>query len=585
MSLSQKEVKIIGISVKENFGALKATELTFDENNRLTVIKGEVGAGKSTLNKAMRLTVQGSSVLTDKSLYGDDVHLETQLSDGDKKIFVGCRSGKDGALGYYIYMIDENGNKVNDVVIDGVKATPANYLKNMQTALTWRLDELTSENPVTQRNILLELYSSELEAKGVVFDKNNPKYVGGIIDQIEKAKNDRNHKDMKRKEVGGIADDMQKKGIDFSERIVLKSNVEAISNIAKKEAAIALKKENPASARENDLTAIKLKGSEANTKLRQKNDEIKKQNLETKEIISTYNSDVLDQKDSINNIERDIINLCETGNPEENIKILDEVLAVVNKYRIVIPEPTEKLIPELQFNEKGTCTSKSINFEGYDFAPILKEYEDIILKYVTASNKPLEVVDTSLMDEELKVLRSNLKNIDLHNETAKSVNSYKDWQDSNAEVIGLNKDYFMKLTEINTGVEGLFICPEFIVNDKDEKVAKGNDIYLMYNGTFDTKYFNNEKKELRKLSAYSDTQKPMICLLIQKYLLSKKSKILPYLWIDQVPIDKKTKALLDRMSDELGLWLFVNWTGDFDKTELKDNEILVENGEVFFNKK
>lgn len=73
----------------------------------------------------------------------------------------------------------------------------------------------------------------------------------------------------------------------------------------------------------------------------------------------------------------------------------------------------------------------------------------------------------------------------------------------------------------------------------------------------------------------------MICLLIQKHLLSKKEKCLPYLWIDQVPIDNKTKALLDRMSEELGLWLFVNWTGDFDKSLLKDGEILIENGEIF----
>ena len=138
----------------------------------------------------------------------------------------------------------------------------------------------------------------------------------------------------------------------------------------------------------------------------------------------------------------------------------------------------------------------------------------------------------------------------------------------------------MKLTEIETGVEGLFICPEY-VEENGEKIAKDNDIYLMYDGSYDPEYFCNPSKEIRKLAAYSDTQKPMICLLIQKHLLSKKEKCLPYLWIDQVPIDNKTKALLDRMSEELGLWLFVNWTGDFDKSLLKDGEILIENGEIF----
>ena len=72
----------------------------------------------------------------------------------------------------------------------------------------------------------------------------------------------------------------------------------------------------------------------------------------------------------------------------------------------------------------------------------------------------------------------------------------------------------------------------------------------------------------------------MICLLIQNYLLSKKNKVLPYLWIDNIPIDKKTRNLLDKMSQELGLWLFVNWTGDFSAKTLENGEILLENGEV-----
>jgi len=42
--------------------------------------------------------------------------------------------------------------------------------------------------------------------------------------------------------------------------------------------------------------------------------------------------------------------------------------------------------------------------------------------------------------------------------------------------------------------------------------------------------------------------------------------------------------LLNRMSVELNLWLFVSWTGDFDKTSLVDGELLIENGDVFFAK-
>jgi len=38
------------------------------------------------------------------------------------------------------------------------------------------------------------------------------------------------------------------------------------------------------------------------------------------------------------------------------------------------------------------------------------------------------------------------------------------------------------------------------------------------------------------------------------------------------------------MADELGLWLFVNWTGDFKARGLKKGEILLENGNILFEK-
>ena len=116
--MSQKEVKIIGLSIKEDFGAIKATELKFDANMRLTVIKGEVGSGKTTLNKAMRLTTQGSDTLVDKNLYDGNINMVTQLLDGDKKVFVGCKSEEGKPLTYFLYEEDENAEKAEDYVDD-----------------------------------------------------------------------------------------------------------------------------------------------------------------------------------------------------------------------------------------------------------------------------------------------------------------------------------------------------------------------------------------------------------------------------------------------------------------------------------
>ena len=151
----QKQVKIVGLSVLTDVGALRATELKFDANIKLYPVKGEVGAGKTTLNKVMRLATQGSDTLVDKNLYGGPINTVAQLLDGDRRIFVGCKSKEGGSLDYFLYEEDENGKKVKDPIIDGVKATPAAYLKSLQTALTWRLNELTSENPTVQRRLLL----------------------------------------------------------------------------------------------------------------------------------------------------------------------------------------------------------------------------------------------------------------------------------------------------------------------------------------------------------------------------------------------------------------------------------------------
>lgn len=559
--MSQKEVKIIGLNVINDFGGLKATQLFLKPENRITTIKGEVGSGKTTLNKAMRLTAQGSDTLKDKSLYGNDVNLETQLLDGDLNVYVGCKSNADGALIYTLYTKDSDGKKVKDVVIDGIKATPAKYLSSIQTELTWRLDELTSESATIQRNLLLELYRIDLEAKGVVFDKKSPKYVGGIIDKIEKAKNDRNYCDMKRKEVGGIAEDLKSKGISTDERMVEIENEEINQKILKLKSLITLSTQNLEQTRKNNLNQIKLDGQEALKKLESKQKEI----LE-------HNKKVSNRTLNLNEIDGCLGNLEVESNRR---KLINET---INK-NLPKLEPKKK---ELEFSETGSCISLPKDFEDSEVKELLKNYRSTAKKYSELNSKPLEEVDNSENETKLKNLQERLKDIDEHNNICKAVNAFWDWKESDEIVKSLSKDYFLKLTEIDTGVEGLYISPEFKI-DGEEKIATGNDIYLYYDGSYDPKYFSNENKDLRKLSSYSDTQKPMICLLIQKYLLSRKAKILPYLWIDNVPIDLKTKALLDRMSEELGLWLFVNWTGDFAKESLAAGELLIEGGEIFFN--
>ena len=563
-SQTKKEVKIIGLSVNKSFGGLKATELKFNDENRLTVVKGEVGSGKTTLNRALSLTTKGSKTLEDNNLYGE-VDLTAQLLDGDYKVFVNCKSNESGKLSHSIYTIDEHGNKLKDVVIDGQKLTPANYLKSLQTSLTWRLDELTSENPIIQRKILLELYASELEKKGVIFDKNHPKFTESIIHKIEVAKNDRNYADMKRKEVGGIAEDLRSKGIDYESIRELKDVVTLEQQISSAQSDVDYLQRNAKQVHEAALNELKTKGLEINAKLKDCKDNIKEYNDVIQKNLDNYETEQEGKTKKLDNI----LEILESLNSNN----IDDVLMLIHSGLEVIKEPENKFLTQLEFNEKGQCTSQPEDFKDEEINQLLKAYIFSKSQYSAKANQEDIIPDTSKQEEKITYLKDELNSNYGWNKEAKAINSFHDWKEANEAVKDLKNDYYKKLTGIDTGVDGLHISLEN---------AESENIFLMYNGAYDTEYFHNPKKELRKLSSYSDTQKPLICLLIQNYLLKQKGKSMPYLWIDKVPIDNKTRTLLNRMSVELNLWLFVSWTGDFDKTSLVDGELLIENGDVFF---
>lgn len=565
-----KEVKIIGLSVNKNFGGLKATELTFDENNKLTVVKGEVGAGKTTLNKALSLTTKGSKTLEDNNLYGE-VDLTAQLLDGEHKVFVECKTNKAGAIVHTIYTIDENGNKLKDVVIDGQKLTPANYLKSLQTSLTWRLDELTSENPTTQRNLLLELYQKELEKQGVIFDKNHPKYTESIIHKIEKAKSERNYADMKRKEVGGIQDDLNAKGIQTESRMHLQDVNGLEIQIRKLYSEREYLVNNSEQAHKNALNELKTKGLEINSKLKDCRDSIKDANDARRKLVDKRAQEINERESKLQRIYDLILELgMSESSAKETVSQIGFDLPKLEAYEAV-------MLKQLEFNEKGSCISGPEEFkDDKEIFELLTSYREVASKYQQLIQEGSSEVDTAEIDNHIETTESEHEQAVKHNKEAKAVNALHDWKDANEAVKSLQNDFYKKLTDIDTGVDGLHIA----LDNKES-----NDIFLMYDGSYDKEYFNNPDSELRKLSSYSDTQKPLICLLIQNYLLSKKGKSLPYLWIDRVPIDNKTRKLLERMSSELGLWLFVSWTGDFDTSNLQDGELLIENGEVFFNGK
>lgn len=566
----QKEVKIIALKVNDRFGILQSFECRFDNESNLIVIKGEVGSGKTTLRKSLSLGTLGSDTLkADKALYGK-IDQEVQLLDGDTPIFVGCKTNDKGKLLYVIYTKDIEGKIVKDPVIDGVKITPSEYLKNLQTALTWRMDELTSENTTVQKRLLLELYKTDLAHVGVIYDKSDDNYTDSILGKIDQAEAERTQKDYQRKEVGGFRNHLEPLGVDVDlpETYPVWKNVDELQNQQNK---FKYDLENIASKKQQRLDEIELKVKAVYVKLRETNEGIKKENDSIEDAYKIKQEKYKNAKTAKDSIEGNLVALTSYNALTEDglnylTKMVDETVKLI--------EPTQvEFKPLIEFDLENKCITAELpgNIAANNLLIELKGHKETFKKI----KEEEDATGKAKIEKDIQEIKDKLVLANQHNLICTAVKAFTEWRDADKLVAELKHEYAKKLASIDTGVEGLRI--EFV--DNEGKL----DIYLTYNGAYDAEYFNNKQFEARKLSSYSGTQKPLICLLLQNYLLSKKPKAMRYLWIDNVPIDKKTKTLLHKMGVDLNLTIFINITGDFNKGNLDAGDILIEGGEVFFN--
>jgi len=561
--MEQKKVNITGLTINHNLGIIVATSLMFDATNKLIEFKGGSGNGKTTLQKALQLGTQGTQTLIDNELYGK-IDLEVQLTDGQVKLWVSCKS-KGNKLITTLFAKDEKGKKINKPIIDGVEATAATYLKSLQTELTWKMDELTSENPNIQKKILLKLYQRQLSKIGVIFDKNHPDFENSIKGKIEKAIKVRDHADFVRKQKGGIADDLKAQGFDpdrpdtCPDAISIKDIENQIKGIEKlKTLAVA----EPEAAKNVKLSEIKAQAAEINNKCLAYNSELKNEYFIKEREYDTYNDAEKLMHERLNDV--------------NTLLTLLEVPSVMDIVSADCKRPKEVLHPDepnyILFDKTNGPIDTNINEldeQGKDLLSTIKKLrEQYISIYSENSNIDLSEFDEQLQQKDLeKTQAQKINNI------VDAIDSFHNWRAANTDVVRLKAEYLKMLAQVDTGVHGLEIQP---IDD---------DIFLMYDGSYDVDYFQprHKKPEMRKVSSYSGTQKAVICLLIQSHLLNQKPKAMRYMYIDNIPIDNKARAVIEDMSEKLDMHIFLNVTGDFEKKNLKSGEFLIEGGEVFFN--
>ena len=157
----------------------------------------------------------------------------------------------------------------------------------------------------------------------------------------------------------------------------------------------------------------------------------------------------------------------------------------------------------------------------------------------------------------------------------KRQNLNREWVEACGLVERKRNELAQLYANVNTGVEGLRMKPFF---DKDGKM----EIKTVYTGAYDTEFFKNKEGEERLLIGYSSTQKPIIGILLQVARLKLKEKVLPYIFLDDVPMDSRSRDLITRIAEDNNLTIITSLTGDYDKDKLTENELLIDGGEVFF---
>lgn len=564
----QKQVTIIGFRA-ENSGIIKAVALTPDLlAKKLLVLVGESGQGKSTLISLLQTAVSGTEAIKSKDVLENGYLTEALLLDGDIKLYVGAkvteykRGANAGSPKFetFLYAKDDNGNPYTPI-IDGVKATAGEYVKRLTTDLTFNMSSLFTENQTEHRKLIERLFKPELDMLGA----------DEVVEKILKAKKKRDASRilcqssgayMERFEEEGY-NEVQLNGIPYTdpatiEESILNKKLEKDRILNSSTSAKALKLAQIKAKRVEELQKIKDEGLALAEKVRI-DTEAKQAAYDKENAIYLQNEKKITTQESI----------------------LSSVITLLDNH--FSAEVEEKV--RLALQEDIAASKKNLG-EKPVLAPGDKELAEKLeakrAEYSVLNDKPLETVeestseiDTSGINEEIKVLEERKAAILSANEMYRRYQLWKTWiADQGAyetQVDTLRKMY----AGIDTGVKGLHIVPVEQDNDRVE-------VWLKYNGEYDTEFYHNQEKEQRYIFQYSSFQCSAIGVMLQAARLNLKPKALRLAIVDDVAFTNKGLAVLTKMCQDFDVQLITARTDDYDKQNIKEGEVIVEGGEIFF---
>jgi len=584
--------KLLSLNILSDYKGIKVQEIDFDSKGEIIEIKGGVGTGKSTTHKAPELAMSGGSTKQFEDPTGEgDFSNEVCISSAEH-IYMRTTS-KDGKWDGICYQKDNDGKICKNPVINGRKMTPAVARDTFQTELTFGAGRFTSKDPRVQLDFMMDTYSWKLKDMGVIFDKSAPDYKDSILWRLDQAKADRSAKEYTKKAMNGFRNHLEAEGWD-EQNVPELVDVEALEAqkkdleeglITAREIFATAQNQNKIDAMnkvQSEIDVLTSKASELMGKITAYNsgleaqEQLRSEKLSTE--ISKHNTHIDDERKWRAQASESITFLSRVNAPVDELVNWYEKLNEIGSPRLLHSE-LEALTPLAKVpmtDGKITDFTQKYTDEINMSLCVLSELRKEIAPLIALKANP--VTETKTFDPtpyDTSDLTAQITKANETNKINKRWASFFDHQAADENVKEIWKEYCNLFTQIDLGVPGLTLS---IVGD-DEK----SEIRTMYDGRYNPDLFDPNSKEVkpRLISQYSETQRPIIAILMQKYLLDEKIKKgddgLRAIFVE-MPMDMKTRLTLKQMKNEFDIDIFTSTTGDFTVDGLEEGQFLIENG-------
>ena len=566
--MEQKQVKILSFRA-ENHNIIKAVMLTPDIlQHKLVQLVGESGMGKSTLIEMLQTAVAGTDAIKKKSILEKGYLCQALLLDGDIQLYVGARvteyqrgeSTGEPKFETFLYAKDLNGTEIIPI-IDGIKATAGNYVKMLTTDLTFNMPALFTENQTEHRKLIESLFKPELDRLGA----------DAVVARIVKAKTHRDGCRTLCQGSGSFMESFEREGFTQAQLdIVRKPDLKSIDDkLFQKKIELdrltngsadrrKLAEEKIRAERTAALQVIKDAGTELREKIRVDN-EAKK--TEYDRLKKEYDYLIEARRKMDVDFSELILSLDILG-----VEAREKVLAIVNKDLSDQKSQMTPMEPVLSPPDLGLAELLQAKLDEYSYlstAPLAEIID--------------EKIDTLDVEQEIKRIETEKAAAETTTDLYNRYQTWKNWIEAKGlyekEVDVLRKMY----ASIDVGVEGMHIVPVETDSDRVE-------VWIQYNGCYDKEFFVNPNLESRFMFQYSSFQCSAIGVMLQAARLNLKPKALRLAIVDDVAFTSKGLAVLEKMCEDFNVQLITARTDDYDKTNIPEGEIIVEGGEVFFNK-